>query len=240
MTYGAIIAEIAGALDDEAEESTRDWWERYLKGAAEFRGVKMARIRSIVNGVVKRHDLAPQSDSDAVVEVALALMAERYTEDKLAGVLVLAEHTLPFLGASVIDQLARPLTDGSVHDWNVCDWYCVKVLGPLIISDDGDVEERARRIAAWTDSDALWQRRAGVVAFVNHAATEPELFDGFTELLLEACATNAGDDRRWSQTSVGWFLRELSRRDPAAVERFLDEHPELSTEAVKNARKYLT
>ena len=240
MTHRAIIEEIAAALEVEADGSTRDWWERYLKGAAEFRGVKMATTRRIVNEAVERHDLAPRSDAADLVELALGLMGEHYSEDKLAGVLVLAEHALPVLDASVIQALARPLSDGSVHDWNVCDWYCVKVLGPLVVADEGDVERRTRRVAAWSESDALWQRRAGVVAFVNHAATEPELFGGFTELLLEACATNAGDDRRWSQTSVGWFLRELSRREPVRVEQFLQDHPELSTEAAKNARKYLT
>ena len=138
-----------------------------------------------------------------------------------------------------VDDLALPLRSGDVSDWNVCDWYCVKALGPFVVAGS-DTEARARAIASWSHADGLWQRRAGAVAFVNHAASRPEIFDGFSALLLEVCETNASDGRRWSQTSVGWVLRELSRQEPEVVSEFLRTHPELSTEAVRNAGKYLT
>lgn len=84
----------------------------------------------------------------------------------------------------------------------------------------------------------VWQRRAGLVAFVNHA-TSPEPLEGFTDRVLDAAETNAADPTRWSQTSVGWLLRELAHRSPDQVVTFVAAHPELSAEARKNALQYL-
>lgn len=47
-------------------------------------------------------------------------------------------------------------------------------------------------------------------------------------------------EERFCKTSVGWVLREYSKRDPAFVIRFLEAHREWTTpEVVKNARKYI-
>lgn len=244
-------ATLQAALAAAADDDTRAWWERYLKGEAEFRGVKMAVTRATVRAIVAdpANHLDPD-DPDRLLDLAATWFAQRHSEDKLAGVLLLAEHALPALDRDHLDRLAAPLADGSIADWNVCDWYGVKVLGPFVAAgaDDGDgdrhggggeLRARAEAIADWSRVDHLWQRRAGAVAFVDHAATEPELYPGFTDRLVEVCHTNAADDRRWAQTSVGWLLRELSRREPDLVARVVADLPDLSTEARRNATKYL-
>ena len=234
----AFVVELAQALEDVSDPSTKEWWERYLRREAQFRGVKMADTRRIVNALVERHDLA-ESEASLYLQLAHQCFAQPFSEDKLAGVLLLAEHGAATLRIENVDALARPLANGFIADWNVCDWYCVKTLGPFVAAGP-DIESRVRAIASWVTAPALWQRRAGVVAFVNHAATDPELFPGFTDLLIDICETNAADETRWSQTSVGWLLRELSRRRQDLVEDFVAHEPQLSPEARRNAVKYLT
>jgi 3-methyladenine DNA glycosylase AlkD len=233
----AFVQAITGRLADAAEPATKQWWERYMKDAASFRGVKMATTRRIVDDVRAVHRI-DVNDADVVLGHFHRCVEQPWTEDKLAGVLLLAEHGLCSLDISHVDELARPLADGSLADWNVVDWYCVKVLGPFVVAGV-DAEARCHAIADWVHADVLWQRRAGIVAFVNHASTDPELFHGFTDLLVDACATNVADPIRWSQTSVGWVLRELAKRVPDRVQLFVDSHPELSAEARKNALKHL-
>jgi 3-methyladenine DNA glycosylase AlkD len=235
VTAERFAADVAELLDAAADEGTRDWWERYLTGTARFRGVKMADTRKIVRTCVERHRLDP-SDTETLLDHAERLVAQPWSEDKLAAVLLLAEHALPGLSIDHLDRLAGPLAAGHLADWNSVDWYCVKVLGPFVVAG-ADTEVRCRAVAGWVHADGLWQRRAGSVAFTGHAATEPELFDGFTAMLLEVADVNTGDPTRWSQTSVGWLLRELARRRPDLVTEFLASHPELSTEARRNARK---
>src|SRR3712207_8372132 len=57
------------------------------------------------------------------------------SEDKLAGVLFLQEILLP-AGAldwrSDLPRIARLFDEGYIRDWSTCDWFCVKVLGPLV------------------------------------------------------------------------------------------------------------
>ena len=63
---------------------------------------------------------------------------------------------------------------------------------------------------------------------------DPERMLGWAVLLAE--------DRQWFiQKAVGWWLRELSKRDPKRVRRFLKDHGEkLTGVARREAMKYLT
>jgi 3-methyladenine DNA glycosylase AlkD len=215
-----------------ADEGTRAWWTRYLKGEAEFRGVKMAGVRSVARAVNTELDLGALPVGE-VLDHTDALFAVSTTEDKLCAVLLLAEHHLERLGTAEVARLARPLAAGELADWNSCDWYCVKVLGPFVAADD--TERRARAVAAWRGAGGLWQRRAAAVSFV-HLVGGPPPFEGFDELLVEVCERNVADPTRWSQTSVGWLLRELSDRRPALVERFVEAHEgRMSAEARRTA-----
>src|SRR5215210_677339 len=158
-----IVGELAQRLAAEADERTRDWWNRYLKGTTEFRGVPMAGIRKIAHALWHEHDLA-QWPRARRVDLALTFLAQRYAEEKLAGILVLAERLLPELRAEDISILAKPFERGHIDDWSTCDWYCVKVLARLL----GRVDDRhaaAEEIAAWRHADNLWQRRAAAVSW---------------------------------------------------------------------------
>ena len=54
-------------------------------------------------------------------------------------------------------------------------------------------------------------------------------------------AARLASDRQWFiQKAIGWWLRELSKRDPARVRRFLDEQgAPLMAVARREATKYL-
>jgi len=234
---GAIVRDMATRLGEKADPAVRQWWERYLRGEASFRGVRMATARSITHDLWVEYDLEARTVPD-LVKLAQVCMACEYTEDKLVGILLLAEHVMPRLELRHATRLARPLADGSLADWNSVDWYCVKCLGPFLVRG-ADVRDRASTIASWAEAKALWQRRAAAVAFARSAAQSEELFPGFHELLLWVCEKNVADPERWSQTSVGWVLRELSKHHPHLTRSFVDAHPELSREARKNAMKYI-
>ena len=225
----AFLEELDRALDDASVEKTKQWWERYLKGAASFRGVKMADTRRIVEQLWSTHELDRRS-VDELISLAQACFARPDAEEKLACVLLLAEHVLAELTVAHVPALSQPLVEGDISDWNACDWYCVKVLGPMV-GHSRNPEEVAEAIASWRSGVTLWQRRAAAVAFVNLAPRGDQLYEGFTDLLLEVCHSNVSDPTRWSQTSVGWLLRELSTAEPDRVRSFVDTHPELSTEA---------
>lgn len=123
------------------------------------------------------------------------------------------------------------MQQGQIFDWNICDWFCVRVLGPTIALHDGDC---AQAIAAWRSADNLWQARASVVAFMP-VTDQTEHYP----LIYSACATLIQREERFAKTAVGWILRDMSKHDSAGVVAFIEQHlASFSLEALKNAIKY--
>ena len=232
-TIERLVGELDSRLSDAANPTNRDWWSRYLKGVIPFRGVPMGEIRRVVHAVWR--DLALDDKThDEQIGLALGLFALPHCEDKLCGVLALSEILNDALELRHVPLLGLPFVKGDVYDWSTCDWYCVKALGRFV--GRGERRERAEAIAAWVNADSLWQRRAAAVTFVNHAPKGDRLFPGFTDMLLAVCARNVEDPARFSQTSVGWTLRELSRAEPGAVRSFVRRHKaKMSREALRTA-----
>jgi 3-methyladenine DNA glycosylase AlkD len=230
---------LGSTLEAASDESVRARWEAYLRGAATFRGVSMAGIRRAVRDTWQQG--LQDMDRTAKLSVALDWFEQPWSEDKLAGVLLIAEHLAPALEDGDAAALARPFERGHISDWNVCDWMCVKAIHRYVTCADGSPDHhRAEAIAAWRDAGSLWQRRAAVVSFVNVAARGEANFAGFTDLLLEACAANIQFPDRFAHTGPGWALRELSRAEPERVRDFVEAHPGLSAEGRRMALARLT
>jgi 3-methyladenine DNA glycosylase AlkD len=232
--HEAIVDDLARRLDERADERTRSWWERYLKGAIEFRGVPMQGVREVVHAVWSDRGLDDRPREEQF-EIVLVLFAQRYAEDKLAAILVLGERLIDDLTAADVPLLAEPFARGHIADWSTCDWYCMKVLARLL-ERAADAGAAADAIAAWKSAPGLWQRRAAAISFVTLARHGNARLPNLTTLILDVCSANVRDQARFSQTSVGWVLRELSRADPDAVTAFVDEHAaEMSAEARRMA-----
>jgi 3-methyladenine DNA glycosylase AlkD len=236
----ALIARLQLRLNARATAATREWWTKYLRGAASFRGVKMGDIRAAVHTWFEEEQLGKLLSVEQQKDLALTLLEEDHAEDKLAGVLFLQEILLPE-GAldwrSDLPRFARLFDEGYIRDWSICDWFCVKVLGPLV---EQQGEPCARAISEWRGAQSVWQRRASVVAFANLARKGDQTFAGFTEMMLNDCSRLLGSQERFAQTGVGWVLRELSRSDQGRVIGFVEANLDrFSREALKNAIKYL-
>lgn len=225
------IGELVSGLETAADETKRRWWTNYVKGAL-FLGVPMAQTRAIALGWYRN------GESPDPVGLCLELGSNPISEMKLAGIAIM-EHELVPSGVMSIRDLERvreALNDGGYDDWNTCDWLCVKVIGRLV---DGGARADHDGVLAWTSSDVLWEKRAGLVGFVNHLP-HTELSAGFDRAFLAATATVVADHRRFAQTAAGWTLRELSHREPALVRSFVDGHgPTMSAEARASATKLL-
>ena len=235
-----LIERLQLRLNARATAATRQWWTKYLRGTASFRGVKMGDVRKAVHTWFEEERLGERFSAGQQKDLALMLLEEDYAEDKLAGVLFLQEILLPAGSLDWRSDLPRfaRLFDGEyIRDWSICDWLCVKVLGPLVKQQG---EACARGISGWREANSVWQRRASVAAFVNLASKGDQNFPGFTEMVLENCSHLLGSQERFAQTGVGWILRELSRSDHGRVVSFVEANLDrFSREGLKNAIKYL-
>ena len=97
------------------------------------------------------------------------------------------------------------------------------------------VRSHASYRQTWIENPHVWTRRAALVFTLPWAKEKRD-----PERMLE-WAARLVDDREWFiQKAIGWWLRELSKRDPKRVRRFLTEHGKrLKGVAKREATKYL-
>lgn len=209
---------VGGESTDRAR--ARAFWSRYLREAA-----PMARIRACVQQWSADHALAAHPPA-VVRQIALALIAEPTTEDKLAGILVLQDVLGDQLRATDLPAFAQLFAAGHLAAGRVVDWFCTKVLAMMLERAPARAEI-ARALAGWRTAETTWQRRAACVAFTRLAPRGEAALAGLVDLVLEVCATVVWSNERFDQTAVGWVLRELSRAEPVRVERFFRRYARL-------------
>jgi 3-methyladenine DNA glycosylase AlkD len=114
--------------------------------------------------------------------------------------------------------------------WAVAD-NLASVASRCLIEDP----RRLDAVEAWIENPHLWTRRAALVFTLpwTKEKRDPERMLGWAARLAQ--------DREWFiQKAIGWWLRELSKRDGRRVRRFLTEHGEKLTGVAKHeAAKYL-
>jgi 3-methyladenine DNA glycosylase AlkD len=126
---------------------------------------------------------------------------------------VLAAHEGAFglLNDRLVETMARALSD-----WGSVDLFGVTVLGQAwragLVTD--------QKILAWGRSEDRWRRRLALVATVplNSRARGG---NGDARRTLRVCRLLLGDSDDMVVKAMSWSLRELAKRDPKIVERFL-------------------
>jgi 3-methyladenine DNA glycosylase AlkD len=116
-------------------------------------------------------------------------------------------------------------------------WYAVDALGTILI---GPLWAKGRLpdslIGGWARSDDRWLRRSALVATVK-LSPRPE----HTAATLAICRKLAADRDDMVEKALSWALRELSKRDRAAVEAFMAEMDRaLPARAIREVRNKLT
>lgn len=102
---------------------------------------------------------------------------------------------------------------------------------------------RLDEVESWTTSDHLWTKRAALVMTLpwtkqNHPKPA-EL--AARDRILGWCASYVEDKDWFIQKAVAWWLRELSKHDPARSRSFLDAHgDQMASFARKEAARHLT
>jgi 3-methyladenine DNA glycosylase AlkD len=100
---------------------------------------------------------------------------------------------------------------------NINNWDLVDLSAPQIVG--GHLEKRSRKpLFRLAKSSSLWERRISILAthwFIRQGSFDDTLT--IAEMLL-------GDRHDLIHKAVGWMLREVGKRDVAALETFLDTH----------------
>jgi 3-methyladenine DNA glycosylase AlkD len=122
--------------------------------------------------------------------------------------------------------------------WAIADHVC-KAGSWRLLADPSRIDS----VAGWTGQVAsMWTRRAALVITLPWArmATRCPRIPAIRERVLGWAAGYLSDPDWFIQKAVAWWLRDLSKRDPARVRAFLDRHgAEMRGFARREAEKYL-
>lgn len=121
--------------------------------------------------------------------------------------------------------------------WAIADHACMAGQRRLL-ADPSRIDE----VEPWTRSDHLWTRRAALVITLPWTKqNNPKAEDlAIRDRVLGWAAGYVTDPEWFIQKAVAWWLRDLSRHDPARTRAFLDAHgARMKPFAVKEAGRYL-
>jgi 3-methyladenine DNA glycosylase AlkD len=214
-------ARLTAALNAFADPQRAAQEKRYQKSSWEHWGVALPKMDAAIRATVA--DLG-QGDS---LQLAARLWREPVWDLRIvAGRLLARRAVAP--DADVWAFVTQRM--GDLDGWAIADNLAV-VGGRCLLADPARLES----VESWVDSPHLWTRRAALVFTL--AWTK----DGRDPARMLGWAARLAPDRQWFiQKAIGWWLRELSKRDPQRVCRFLDENgASLMAVARREATKYL-
>jgi 3-methyladenine DNA glycosylase AlkD len=226
-----LVNEFGHILDTQASQESKEWWQGYLKNVIPFRGVGIPAIRSQLKKFYneKKIDHWPV---DQQFDLALQFFEGRFTEDKLSGILFIQLYVMDKLDyMKTVPHYKKLFSKNLIYDWNVCDWFCIRILGPTI---DKSENACAKWISGWRSAENLWQSRASLVAFVNLAENKD-----YYDLIKKSAEILIRQQERFRKTAVGWIMREIAHYDKMFVMDFLKTNlPFFSAETLRNVLKH--
>jgi 3-methyladenine DNA glycosylase AlkD len=166
--------------------------------------------------------------TDGALRLAARLWREPVWDLKIvAGRLLTRRAVAP--GADLWTFVTRRMAD--LDGWAIADTLA-SVGSRCLLADPSRLDD----VESWVEDSHLWTRRASLVftlPWTKGGGRDPERMLGWAKRLAP--------DREWFiQKAIGWWLRELAKRDAPRVRRFLaDDGGLLRAVARREAIKYL-
>ena len=159
------------------------------------------------------------SDGGDVIKLSLDILGSRGTTSAGARMIayeLIASHrsAMNLLDEKVIERLGKGMAS-----WSDVDMFAVFLAGPAW--REGQIADAV--IARWARSRDRWWRRAALVSTVGLNA-KSRGGEGDARRTLAVCETLIADRDDMVVKAMSWALRELAKRDAAAVQRFVEKN----------------
>jgi 3-methyladenine DNA glycosylase AlkD len=182
----------------------------YLKSELAFIGVRIPDVRALARRYATEH---AELEGAALFALVNELWDSRVHEQRSLAIAIL-ERKRATLSLAHMERLRALVRDADT--WAHVDWLAIKVVGALV--------ERDRRAAdaldGWAVDPSFWVRRAALLALHDPILRGAGDVARFTRL----CVPMLPEREFFIRKAIGWVLRSMGRRNPAAARVFVRAH----------------
>jgi len=221
-------ADAIAALRAEADPARAAEAAAYHKTTREVLGLPVPRVTELANS------WRAQTTVDERIGLARDLWAADIHETRIAAAKLFVQARIrPDEGVWQLLTSWLPDFDG----WAIAD-HVAQAGQRRLLADPS----RLDLVEGWTKAPAMWTRRAALVFTLpwtkQNFARPADL--AIRDRVLGWCGSYVPDRDWFIQKAIAWWIRDLSKHDPARARAFLDTHGEgLKPFARKEAGKYL-
>lgn len=212
-----------------ADETHRKGMQMAVPTGLKMYGLRVPQIRDLAKAWSREHKTVERQDLLALFE---ALWAGDSREELMLASELLQRYKrwIPQLEWAQFDRWRRRL-----DNWEVTDSLGQRILGPWMLSDP---ESRVAHLYELIQDEDVWSRRLALVTttWLNRGRKDIS----FPDVTLDLVDRVKGERHPMITKAVSWALRELTKKHPDVVARYLDANAEmLASHVVREVRSKL-
>lgn len=183
--------------------------KRYMKDKFEFFGIKSVERKELTRKFLASHGLPAEED---YVQIIRELWDLPQRELQYAALDIL-ERLLKKRISVEIEFLEYLIVTKSW--WDTVDWLATRVVGVRLKQNP---ELITQTYTCWMESGNIWLQRVCIIFQLKYKRETD------VQLLFTTIQALSGSKEFFIRKAIGWALREYSKTDPVAVQKFVDEN----------------
>lgn len=202
-----MLSNIREALQQHADDETRQSGQRFFKEEVQILGVKSKDLGEIARAHYK---MLAEKDKDEIFGLCNVLFQSGMMEEA-----IIACRWSYFLHKQYQQSdfsIFELWIKNYVNNWAVCDTFCNHTVGSLIIM----YPEILSSLKKWTSSENRWVRRGAAVSLIV-----PARRGLYTDHIFEIADSLLTDSDDMVQKGYGWMLKVAGQTYPDEIFRFV-------------------
>ncbi|MBI5609740.1 MAG: DNA alkylation repair protein [Deltaproteobacteria bacterium] len=228
MDVATLLHHLLAELTDRADPERAVGAKAYLKSDLRFLGVAVPDLRE---ATLRHCQTAGKLDARQLREFAELCWQSDLHEARGAACVVL-EKWPSRLGPDDLGWLEALLRRS--FTWAYVDVLAVHTVGSIVARHPAAAKAV---LARWAEDPDFWVRRTALLALLGETRHKKPFDTASFELWAVPLL---GDREFFIRKAIGWVLRDVSKRDPAWVQGFLQRHrAAMAGLTLREASKYL-
>lgn len=206
---------VVNFLKEKADQERASSVQRFFPEPVSCFGLSLPEVRKFCRQL--HREISPSLSEDLIFPLAESLLAEKELESRLASLFLLAERANELKPES-LKVLENWLDKGYLDNWALIDTFSLEIISPVLLN----YPEILERIKAWTTSESIYFKRAGLVALIKQVRKNGQA-RSLLEIVRQAMSQPPVAEGLVAK-AAGWLLREIGKKAPAELEKYLVQH----------------